>query len=301
MRQARRRPDWAIPARQMMVASQDGVRLNVEIHGPDHAGVPTVVLIHGWTCSIPFWAPVIAALRGELRLIIYDQRGHGASDIPAAGQYSGEVLAHDLANVLDAVLDEGQRAVLAGHSMGGMTVMAAALRESVIRRASGVLLASTGFAGLSAEARVFPLRASPRLSAELHRRLLTIPAPMGSPTPVNRAFLRYMTLGPAASKQLGARNAAIICSCDRRVRAAWGRVLAGLDLTEAVASIDVPAHVLVGSADRLTPPVHARRLASRLPRCEGLTELSGIGHMTPLEAPHAVAGVIRKLAAGASR
>jgi pimeloyl-ACP methyl ester carboxylesterase len=48
----------------MMVTSQDGARLHVEIHGPDDAGVPTVVLVHGWTCSIPLWAPVIEALRG---------------------------------------------------------------------------------------------------------------------------------------------------------------------------------------------------------------------------------------------
>ncbi len=281
----------------MMVTSRDGVRLNVEIHGPDDPGLPTVVLIHGWTCSIPFWAPVIAALAGELRLVVYDQRGHGASGTPAAGQYGSEALAHDLASVLDAVLADGQQAVLAGHSMGGMTVMAAAQRESVISRASGVLLASTGFAALSAEALVLPVRSLPRLSAQLHRMMLTVPAPMGGSTRASRVLLRYLTLGPA-SKDLAAHNAAIICACDRRVRAAWGRVLARLDLTDALASIDVPAHVLVGSHDRLTPPVHARRIASRLPRCEGLTELPGIGHMTPLEAPHAVAGAIRRLAAG---
>ena len=60
----------------------------------------------------------------------------------------------------------------------------------------------------------------------------------------------------------------------------------------------MPVHVLVGSADRLTPPVHARRLARLLPQLAGLTELSRIGHMTPLEAPRVVAGLIRKLAAG---
>jgi hypothetical protein len=53
----------------------------------------------------------------------------------------------------------------------------------------------------------------------------------------------------------------------------------------------------VGSADRLTPPAHASRIAGLLPRCEGLTELPRIGHMTPLEAPEVVAELIRKLAA----
>jgi pimeloyl-ACP methyl ester carboxylesterase len=288
-----------LPARRMMVTSQDGARLHVEIHGPDGAGVPTVVLVHGWTCSIPFWALVIEALRKELRVVGYDLRGHGVSDPPVAGQCSSDMLAGDLSAVLDAVLGEGQQAVLAGHSMGGMTVMAGALHESVIHRTSGVLLASTGYGGLHAEALVVPLRRSaPRLSAALHHLLLTSAAPMGSPTPVSRAMLRYMTLGPGASEDLAARNAAIIHSCGRRPRAAWGRVLAGLDLTAAVSRLDVPTQVLVGSADRLTPPVHARRIADRLPRCEGLTQLPGVGHMTPLEAPDVVAAMIRKLAAG---
>jgi pimeloyl-ACP methyl ester carboxylesterase len=55
----------------------------------------------------------------------------------------------------------------------------------------------------------------------------------------------------------------------------------------------------VGSADRLTPPVHARQVARLLPRLSGLTELPGVGHMTPLEAPGVVTELIRKLAAGA--
>lgn len=53
----------------MWVTSRDGVRLNTEVHGPQDTREPTVVLIHGNTCSIPFWAPVIRALRGDLRLV----------------------------------------------------------------------------------------------------------------------------------------------------------------------------------------------------------------------------------------
>lgn len=93
--------------------------------------------------------------------------------------------------MLDAVLPEGQQAVLAGHSMGGVSVMAAALHESVLRPASGALLASTGYADLNTEALIIPLRRSaPRLSARLQRLLLTSPAPMGSSTPLSRAMLR---------------------------------------------------------------------------------------------------------------
>jgi pimeloyl-ACP methyl ester carboxylesterase len=120
---------------------------------------------------------------------------------------------------------------------------------------------------------------------------------MGPVTRMSAAALKYVTLGPDAPAGLAAVNAAIIQSCDRRVRAAWGRVLARLDVSERARHLDVPAHVIVGTADRLTPPPQARRIAERLPRCTGLTELHGAGHMTPLERPEAVADAIRKLAA----
>jgi pimeloyl-ACP methyl ester carboxylesterase len=121
--------------------------------------------------------------------------------------------------------------------------------------------------------------------------------PLGPFSPLTRPLLGYMTLGPDASADVEAASADIIGSCDRRARAAWGHVLAGLDVTEGARHLDVPAHVLVGSADRLTPPVHARRLVRLLPRVAGLTELPRIGHMTPLEAPGVTATLSRKLAA----
>ncbi|TXS36336.1 alpha/beta fold hydrolase, partial [Streptomyces sp. OR43] len=57
----------------------------------------------------------------------------------------------------------------------------------------------------------------------------------------------------------------------------------------------VPTAVIAGTDDRLTPPVHARALAAALPDCLGLTELTGMGHMTPVEAPETVTAKIREL------
>jgi pimeloyl-ACP methyl ester carboxylesterase len=286
-------------ASRLWATSRDGVRLNVEIHGRQDPGVPTAVLIHGNTCSIPFWAPVIRALRGELRIVAYDQRGHGASDSPDRDGYSTEALADDLAAVLEEVLPAGRKAVLAGHSMGGMAIMAAAPRPDVLGRVSGALLASTGCADLINEALIVPFGGFiPPLAVAAQRWMLTSAAPLEPFLPVTRTLVSYLTLGPDASAEVTAVNAAIIEACDRRTRAAWGQVLAAMDVTEGARRLDVPAHVLVGSADRLTPVAHARRLTGLLPRCQGLTELPRIGHMTPLEAPEAVAELIRKLAAG---
>ncbi len=251
------------------------------------------MLVHGWTCSIPFWAPVIRALDGEYRVVAYDLRGHGASEQPPAGGCRVETLAGDLEAVLEHAVPPGQPAILAGHSMGGMAIMAAARREPVRSRARGVLLASTGAASLVAEALAVPFGAFLPAAATVRHWLLTSAAPLG---PFSRHLLSHLTLGPAADAEVAAANAAIISACDRRARSAWGQVLATLDVTAGARDLDVPADVLVGAADRLTPPAQSRRLARLLPRLEGVTELAGIGHMTPLEAPDVVAGLIRKLA-----
>lgn len=287
------------PAQQQWITSADGIQLNVELHGPQYPATPTVVLLHGWTCSIPSWAPVIRALRDEIRVVAYDQRGHGASDTPGCDGYSIEALASDLAAVLDWALQPGQKAVLAGHSMGGMVVMAIALQDRVLSRTSGALLASTGASNLFAEGFYLPFTGSIRPLVALQNWLLGSAVPLG-PGPVSylsRMLLTYLTLGPDAPAEVEAVNAAIIQACDRQARGSWGRILGSLDVTAGASALDVPAHVLVGTADRLTPPVQASRIARLLPRCEGVTELPGIGHVTPLEAPDVMAELIRKLAA----
>lgn len=302
------------PHTRLHPRSIGGVHLNVEVHGPDihNPGIdtsaadttipapPTVVLVHGWTCSIPFWAPVISALRADMRVVAYDLRGHGASDIPGRGQYSVQALVDDLTTVLDATLPAGQKATLVGHSMGGMTVMAAALRPSILSRANNVLLASTGFTELTATARILPFIRSTKWRTRATHQVLGSKLPLGPVTPLSRSMLKYGTLGPQSSKQLAAYTASIIHACTRTSRVAWGQVLDNLELGDAVRHLDVPTAVLVGARDRLTPPIHAHRIVKSLPHCEGLTELRGIGHMTPLEAPDVVVSLIRSLATRAA-
>lgn len=74
-----------------------------------------------------------------------------------------------------------------------------------------------------------------------------------------------------------------------------GHVLAELDLDAGVRELRVPTALIAGTEDRLTPLVHARAIAAALPDCLGLTELAGMGHMTPVEAPETVAAKIREL------
>ncbi|MFC0847847.1 alpha/beta fold hydrolase [Streptomyces noboritoensis] len=278
------------PARTLTAVSADGARLHVEVHGPE--GAPAVVLAHGWTCSTAFWAAQIRALAEDHRVVVYDQRGHGRT--PASADCSADALADDLEAVLAATLAPDEKAVLAGHSMGGMTLMAAARRPGLRAHAAAVLLCSTGSSQLVAESLVVPLRPG-RLRTRLTAAVLGSKAPLGPVTPVGKKVLRYATMGPGAAPDRVEACARIVHGCARGPRYAWSRVLAELEIDALVRELRVPTAVVAGTADRLTPPVHARRIAAALPVCVGLTELTGVGHMTPVEAPEVVTERIREL------
>ncbi|GHC61750.1 alpha/beta fold hydrolase [Streptomyces flavofungini] len=283
-----------VPAHELTAVSADGARVHVEVHGPEHA--PAIVLAHGWTCSTAFWAAQIRALADSYRVIAYDQRGHGRSEAPleAAG-YGTRALADDLEAVLAATLAPGEPAVLVGHSMGGMTLMAAAGRPGVRDHAAAVLLCSTGGSRLVAESTVLPLRAG-GVRTWLTRRLLGSRAPLGPVTPIARRLLKYATMGPGSAPERVEVCARIVHGCPRVVRYRWAHVLDELHLEAGVAGLAAPTAVIAGTADRLTPVVQARRIAAALPHCLGLTELTGVGHMTPVEAPEVVTRRITELA-----
>ena len=166
-----------VPVRELTVTSADGSRLHVEVHGPEEA--PAVVLVHGWSCSTAFWAAQTRDLAVDHRVVVYDQRGHGRS--PAALTHSTDALADDLEAVLEKTLAPCEKAVVVGHSMGGMTVLAAAGRARFREHAVAVLLCSTGSSRLVDESLVVPLRAG-RTRNRLTRKVLGARAPLGPVT-----------------------------------------------------------------------------------------------------------------------
>ncbi|MFH8490565.1 alpha/beta fold hydrolase [Streptomyces longisporoflavus] len=280
-------------AGELTVVSADGARLHAEVHGPE--GAPAVVLVHGWTCSTAFWAAQIRDLAVDHRVIAYDQRGHGRSAAPDGVEgYSTTALADDLEAVLAATLAPGEQAVLVGHSMGGMTIMAASTRPGFREHAAAVLLCSTGSARLVAESLVLPLRAG-WLRTRLTRSVLGAKAPLGPVTPMARKLLKYATMGPGSAPERVEVCARIVHGCPRVVRYRWSHVLDEVALDAGVLELTVPTAVIAGTADRMTPVAGARRIAGMLPDSLGITELPGLGHMTPVEAPEAITDKIRDL------
>ncbi len=297
-----RDPEWwelqrRMESRRVEVTSADGTRLHAEVFGPDAA--PTIVLVHGWCCSVRFWHYQLRDLAGTYRIVAYDLRGHGRSERPANHDYSSAALAADLDAVLRACVPPGERAVAAGHSMGGMSVVAwsGGHRDEVGWRLAGVVLADTGMRQLVAESRIGPtISALTALRTAAGRLLLRIPVPVPAPPdPVGYRAMRYIALSRHARPAHVAFCAQLLSDCPPRVRAAFGVTLGRLDLGDYLGALVVPTVVIVGTEDVLTPPPQAEAIAAAVPGAV-LFELPGLGHMTPVEGHQQVTHHIRAMA-----
>jgi pimeloyl-ACP methyl ester carboxylesterase len=286
----------------MDVTSADGTRLAVEIHGAERA--PTVLLSLGWTCSAAFWSPVIRRLRIDMRVVVYDQRGHGLSDRPRSAGMTALALADDMAAVMEAAVG-GRRAVVVGHSMGAMTLVALAGRHPDVlsRNVAAALLASTGVDELSGRLDLVPMPGGlvpghvQRTVQFLTRGGLADARLLRSlPAAAARTAVRHITLSPSATAEQVAFCTDIIRSCPPATHHGFAKLLHGIDLSAEVTRLTVPTTVLVGSVDRLTPSWHAHRLAELLPFSLGVVELPDIGHMTPVQAPDQITSVVHTLA-----
>ena len=108
-------------SRSLSVLTADGTRLNARIDGPDAA--PWVVFSNSVLTDLSVWEDQVAALAGRYRILRYDQRGHGASDVTAR-PLDFTAYGDDLVAVMAAA--GAERAVLVGLSMGCPSALAAA-------------------------------------------------------------------------------------------------------------------------------------------------------------------------------
>ncbi|EAP98388.1 putative lipase [Janibacter sp. HTCC2649] len=255
---------------------------------PD-ADAPTLILSHGWTLTRASWEPVVREVQSHraVRVITYDQRGHGRSTWGSLTSQSIKGLADDLTTVIAATAPTGPL-VLGGHSMGGMTILAyAGSHSSDFRdRVRGVALVSTtaSIDGRT-EARGEALAMAVAARVPLLRTGMFVPS----------RVLRDLNFGENPDKGSVRDMTRLI---GQTSLATLGRYFASIrdhDETEALAEFaDIPTHVLVGTKDRLTPVRWARSLHDGIPGSQ-LTVLPGKGHMLMHEATEVVGDAIIEL------
>jgi pimeloyl-ACP methyl ester carboxylesterase len=291
----------------MMVRSADGTRLHTEIFGPAD-GYP-IVLTHGITCALRVWHNQIADLSVDHRVIAFDHRGHGKSEVPSRkGSYRLPRLADDLEAVLAATVRPGERAVIAGHSMGGITISAWSdhYRDSVQARADAVAMINTTTGELLQKVQLLQVPGvlagtRTRIAEQMLRAIASRDVPRGVDW-TGRRFVAMMAVGsdaePAVTELIyelfAATTPAARGGCARMLTKALGPQHLPLD------GLTVPALVIGSAKDRLLPISQSRKIADAVPHLAGYVELSG-GHCSIVERPTEVNGLLRELVTSAAR
>lgn len=294
------------PGRPAIVRGADGTRLHTEVFGPQD-GYP-IVLAHGITCAISVWHEQINDLARDYRVIAFDHRGHGRSGVPPRGHYSLNHLASDLDAVLDATLAPGERALIAGHSMGGIAITSWAERypHKVAQRADSVALINTTTGEIVRQVKF--LAVAPRLSrgrvavgARIIKTFGGMPAVRAAALPSKR-FVAALAVGRDARPDIAEFVYELYATTPPAGRAGCARML--IDSMERrhirLHSLTVPTLVIGSERDRLLPIDSSRRIARDAPNLAGLIELPG-GHCAILECPAEVNRQLRELAERATR
>ncbi|MEU8511878.1 alpha/beta hydrolase [Kitasatospora sp. NPDC048722] len=300
-------PYGSLRGRPRTVAAPDGTELYVELDGTgwddagDAAEPLTVVFSHGYCLNQDSWHFQRAALRDGLRLVFWDQRSHGRSERSrsylAGEPASIDQLGGDLKAVIDAVAPTGPL-VLVGHSMGGMTVMALADQHPELfrERVAGVALVGT-LAGNwdqvslglpSAGAKLFK-RVAPGVVKLLGRQVELVEATRRFGSDVAAVFYRKFSFGSKDVDPGVVRFAEqLLDATPIDVVAEFYPVFGAHEKTAALAALrGLPALVLAGAKDLLTPPAHSEAMAEQLPGAE-LVIVEGVGHLVMLERPELV-------------
>jgi pimeloyl-ACP methyl ester carboxylesterase len=288
----------------MNVSTSDGIRLHADVDGPDDADV-TVVLAHGWTQSRETWRyqarDLPGAVDADVRVVRYDHRGHGRSDGTPESDATIDNLARDLAAVVDHLAPEGPL-VLAGHSMGGMAMMALAEHrpELFADRVAGAAFVSTSGGELDRVTLGLPKVLGTRMRERLPRllaaraRMLERRTRTRPPTIESRVVRRLLLGRPVRPEDHRVVLEDLIATPADSMCGFFTDLMLH-DRGTALAALEtVPVRVLVGDRDKLTPPSHARRLAEIVPSAE-VEVLPGAGHMLPLERDRAVTSVLADL------
>lgn len=236
---------------------------NCEVSGPRDA--PVVLLSHALGTSLNLWDPQMAALEARFRVVRYDIRGHGESEIPPA-PYTLSALAADAVALLDAL--GVAKASFAGISLGGMIGQVLALRHPA--RVAHLILGDTS-------ARI------PAEGTQAIRERIAVARERGMEALVEATLARWFTPRFLAAEGPGVamiRRLFLRTPVEGYVGCA--EAICDLDLLGELARIRVPTLVVVGEEDPGTPVAAARAIHERIPGSR-LAVIPSASHLANVE------------------
>lgn len=249
----------------MPYTTSDGVKLYFDVQGEG----PPVLLIMGLSFTHDMWFRILPVLRTRCRVILFDNRGVGLSDVPK-GPYTIRQMAKDAVAVLDAAGETAAHVI--GASMGGMIAQELALRFP--SRVLSLLLACTSHGGLLAR---WPRFVRPRgikwgEAERRQRELALVPLLYSASTPLDRIH----------------EDLDIQCACNWCYQGFFSQFSGILWWSSylRLPSIRVPTLVVHGDSDRLVPPENGKVVAARIPGAQ-FRLIEDAGHILTTDQPEA--------------
>jgi pimeloyl-ACP methyl ester carboxylesterase len=251
----------------------DGGELEYAVSGDG----PALLLLHAFPLGLFMWEAQAEALAASHRVIRFDARGFGGSDL-GQGPLTMERIADDGALLLDHL--GVAKAVVGGCSMGGYAALAFVRRHP--QRLGGLVLQDTRAGADTEEGKAGRAALAAKVLAEGSAAAASafLPKLLGETTHRERAAL------------VASLRERILASSPQAIADALHGLAARADSRPMLAEVGVPTLVLVGAEDVLTPPAESEAMAAAIAGAR-LEVVPRAGHLANLERPDAVNAALR--------
>jgi 3-oxoadipate enol-lactonase len=238
--------------------------INCRIDGNAHG--PSIVFSNSHATDLSLWSAQVEALANRFNIVRYDQRGHGGTPI-STHDVSFDSLAQDVMAVLDAL--GIQRAVLAGVSMGAVTMLRCAARYP--QRVTAVLAADGQWAAPPSAQETWETR----IRVAMHEGMAALVEPTVARWFTTESLARNAHGVAQARRMIGAASAAGY--------AAAARAMQHYDFCDDYRLLSMPVCYIAGANDGTLPSV-IQQMSDATPDGRIVT-IANAGHLPNLERP----------------
>lgn len=260
---------WAPEERSPTFAAIDGARIRYRLDGP--IGAPFLMLSNSLGTNLDMWEPQLPALSRRLRVLRYDSRGHGLSEV-TPGPYDIDRLARDVVGLLDELRIE--RTDFCGLSLGGMVGMWLGVHAP--QRLGRLVLCNT----------------APRIgSAERWNTRIDAVNKGGVPAIADALLELWLTRRfRDAFPEQAERMRAMLVATPAAGYVASCAAVRDMDQWTGLSRIASLTLIVAGTHDVVTPPAEGRRMAELIAGSK-LVELDA-AHISNVEAPERFAAEV---------
>jgi 3-oxoadipate enol-lactonase len=246
-----------------MKIKANGINFNAQVDGPE--GAPWIVFSNSLATNLTMWDEQAAYFKSRFRVLRYDQRGHGGTDV-TPGPYTFDLLVADVIGLFDALSIE--RAHFAGVSMGGMTALG--LVEQHPDRVLSVAPCDCSSAS------------TPASKAQWEERI-AIAQQSGMSALVDSTLTRWFptALTPEAPPFIPKVREMILTTPPAGFAGCCG-ALADFNYQPGLAAVKRPVLVIVGTKDQML--AGSRQVHADVPGST-IVELEGAGHLSNIDRP----------------